>query len=156
MSTLKNAFLSLLLVLPLVSNATTITSFSSLSGTSLPSSDFYTGTSGSVVLTSAGDDFFVDVWTVDVGAGDQADFAYTESPFAPFRDISAFQVNDLGHGFTGLTEGVYDFIVSGVSTGINGGVYQVGTSVVPLPAAVWLFGTALFGVLGISKRKHQL
>lgn len=156
MSTLKGVFLSLLLALPLAGTAATITSFSSLAGTSVPDIDFYSGTGSSVVITSADDDFFVDVWTVDVGAGESATFDYKLSSFVPFKDISGFSVNDLGHGFTNLSEGVYNFIISGKSTGLNGGVYQVGTTVVPLPAAVWLFGTALFGVLGITKRKHQL
>lgn len=33
------------------------------------------------------------------------------------------------------------------------GVFTAQTSVVPIPAAVWLFGTALIGLVGFSKRR---
>jgi hypothetical protein len=35
------------------------------------------------------------------------------------------------------------------------GVYLVRTSVVPVPAAAWLFGSGLLGLIGISRRKKS-
>ena len=32
-------------------------------------------------------------------------------------------------------------------------VYSIQTSPVPIPASIWLFGTGLFGLLGVTKRK---
>ena len=37
------------------------------------------------------------------------------------------------------------------SSDING---DVGASVVPVPAAVWLFGSGLIGLLGVARRKR--
>jgi hypothetical protein len=45
---------------------------------------------------------------------------------------------------------VTDFITSdsGVTSGFFGG-----STVVPVPAAVWLFGSGLLGLIGIARRK---
>ena len=43
------------------------------------------------------------------------------------------------------------------SDDIGGGVslFQVRTSVVPVPAAIWLFGTALIGLVGFGRRSKS-
>lgn len=46
--------------------------------------------------------------------------------------------------------------VSGVTSGTQGGLYQFSyamTSPVPVPAAVWLFGSGLLGLMAIARRK---
>ena len=45
--------------------------------------------------------------------------------------------------------------VSGVTSGTNGGLYQFSyaMSPVPLPAAAWLFGSGLLGLVGIARRR---
>lgn len=60
---------------------------------------------------------------------------------------------------SGLTDGLYKVIVSGrTSTGTAGNnttsfTYSVPS--VPVPAAVWLFGSALMGLVGVSRRKAK-
>ena len=42
---------------------------------------------------------------------------------------------------------------NGVGSGINVVGYELNISAVPVPGAVWLFGSALMGFLGLQKRK---
>jgi len=60
------------------------------------------------------------------------------------------------------TPGTYDFLVTGTAgTGFSsgqatiGGIYTVTTDFapVPVPAAIWFMGTALFGMLASARRK---
>lgn len=53
-----------------------------------------------------------------------------------------------------LANGFHQLIVSGnaLKTASYGGSLQV--SPVPVPAAVWLFGSALMGVIGVARRKQ--
>lgn len=60
-------------------------------------------------------------------------------------------------------------IVSGTTTSLSAGVHKLSlalnaingdhehitirASVVPVPAAIWLFGSALMGLVGVSRRK---
>lgn len=81
-------------------------------------------------------------------------------------------INDVGSVAPGTrpafsTKNGYDFVVNvssagklafGVSDGVfgdNGGAYQITVSQlkpVPLPAAMWLFGSALVGMFGFARR----
>ncbi len=56
-------------------------------------------------------------------------------------------------GTTGLASGNYYLKISGDAT--NGGRFhsQYATSAVPVPAAIWLFGSALVGLVSVSRRK---
>lgn len=54
-----------------------------------------------------------------------------------------FNANNI-HKFNGLLHGNYDNLTV---------VEWTATSTVPVPAAVWMFGTGLIGLLGVSKRK---
>ena len=60
-----------------------------------------------------------------------------------------------------LTAGSYSFDVTGTTTGLNGGTYTAGftnlsanASAVPVPGAIWLFGSALFGFASLNRRKQ--
>lgn len=57
--------------------------------------------------------------------------------------------------FFGATNGggISRIFISNSSGGIEVDHLQYGASVIPLPAAVWLFGTALIGLVGFGKRK---
>lgn len=60
--------------------------------------------------------------------------------------------------FNLLADTVYSFTVTGVPGGSLGrGVYggSVQVTAVPLPAAVWLFATALFGLFGFKRVKES-
>ncbi len=57
---------------------------------------------------------------------------------------------------SGLQAGqVYTMTVTGVADGIWGGQYTGELTVVPLPAAAWLFGTALVGLAGVARRRAR-
>ena len=77
-------------------------------------------------------------------------------------------VNWQGATFSGLNAGLYTYALSGMTAANwnnwnsfdanwNGTLVISGTSVgvsgVPVPAAVWLFGTALIGFIGLSRRR---
>lgn len=60
-----------------------------------------------------------------------------------------------GSGFTGaLTAGAYTFWIQ-ETAGTVDYTFDLQVSQVPLPAAVWLFGTALLGLIGIGRRKAR-
>jgi len=41
----------------------------------------------------------------------------------------------------------------GEKCGLTGSGFVTGTPAVPVPAAVWLFGSGLIGLIGIARRK---
>lgn len=53
-----------------------------------------------------------------------------------------------------IMSGTYTLNVSGQTSGAGGGVYSVGISAVPIPAAVILFGTGLIGLIAVARRKQ--
>lgn len=55
-----------------------------------------------------------------------------------------------------ILAGLYSLNVNGTTSGFVGGVYTVGVSAVPIPAAVILFATGLVGLLGLARRKHTI
>jgi len=52
-----------------------------------------------------------------------------------------------------LTSGVHTLYLNDISVKNASGQYQLKVSTVPVPAAVWLFGSALMGLVGVSRRK---
>ena len=52
--------------------------------------------------------------------------------------------------------GNYHAVVSGTTTGLSGGAYMISmtASPVPVPAAVWLLGSGLLGLVGVARRKN--
>lgn len=66
--------------------------------------------------------------------------------------IFALTINlaDAFPGFTGTFNGASLQIYGG---GYDSGLALVGTTAVPVPAAVWLFGSGLIGLVGIARRK---
>ncbi|MEQ1545192.1 hypothetical protein [Methyloglobulus sp.] len=51
----------------------------------------------------------------------------------------------------GTAEQFHSLVISGTSTGSYGGSIAVAQT--PIPAAIWLFGSALMGLTGVSRRK---
>jgi len=84
-------------------------------------------------------------------------------------DVSAFKIEFVlksGYAFTDQDAGADETIDSDAdpSTGISSNIYypcggckdydfDAGMYVVPVPAAVWLFGSGLLGLVGIARRK---
>ena len=52
-----------------------------------------------------------------------------------------------------LPSGLYDLVITGIATGLSGGVYSgtVAASAVPLPAAAWLLLSGLAGVGAMAR-----
>jgi hypothetical protein len=97
--------------------------------------------------------------------GDAPFFAYVTGPDAPGtldEHISYLTSNPgvIGRGSAAEIESVLSAVVIGVETAVTStsvttastASYSLGASVVPVPAAVWLFGSALAG-LGWLRRK---
>lgn len=66
----------------------------------------------------------------------------------------------VGPGFASMTlshlaSGWYTIFVSGADASMIGSPIKVSVSAVPIPAAVWLFGSSLIGLLGASRRKSD-
>jgi hypothetical protein len=85
--------------------------------------------------------------------------AASEFAFTALRDDSNAII---GYQSNELTAGSYEFDVSGKTAGLMGGNYAVqfsslptySVSSVPLPGAVWLFGSAILGFTGFNRRKQ--
>ncbi|MEW8337308.1 MAG: hypothetical protein AB2558_00835 [Candidatus Thiodiazotropha sp.] len=87
------------------------------------------------------------------------------STFGPILDVSSFTVTSGGftatfddltsHVFSlgNLVADTYTLTFNGTSNGFAGAVYDVTVSAVPVPAAVWLFGSALVGFATFSARR---
>lgn len=52
-----------------------------------------------------------------------------------------------------LASGWYTIFISGANGALTGSPINVSVSAVPVPGAVWLFGSALAGLIGASRRK---
>lgn len=61
--------------------------------------------------------------------------------------------------FSNLSAGSYYAVVSGSSAVPSGGAYTIQlyaeASPVPVPAAVWLLGSGLIGLVGVARRKEK-
>ncbi|MGD8630956.1 MAG: VPLPA-CTERM sorting domain-containing protein [Gammaproteobacteria bacterium] len=87
------------------------------------------------------------------------DYAGGADPFLEFQDGALVSINLL---FTSGTNGANaDFSSSGILFGsgsVLSGLWDVNsfnTTVVPVPAAVWLFGSGLIGLAGVARRKQN-
>ncbi len=95
------------------------------------------GASFSNLFNDGSNPIELDVFTFSVVAGEN---------FGIFAELSAGSFRGFADAFSTLTLGFEDDeFISAVNT--------PSMSVVPLPAAVWLFGTALLGMAGFSRRK---
>jgi hypothetical protein len=101
-----------------------------------------------------------DIWTFDVPTGNVGSITFSSSQIANFFSIANFSVAPTaGTGgslvFNNLS-GLNTFTVTGSTNGAFGGSYNVTTgalSAVPVPAAVWMMGTALVGLVSFGRRK---
>lgn len=108
---------------------------------------------------------FDDVWSFTLTDDLTTAISIDANDFAPAFEISDFLVvsDDITFVFdaadnaysssSALAAGEYTFSVSGLVTGDFGGSYNVLVGAVPVPAAVWLFGSALLGLAATGRRK---
>jgi hypothetical protein len=99
-----------------------------------------------------------DVITFTAGGDGIGDYTATNEAMAELnlagsdRFILAIYSDGAWSGDTGVTvrgTNSYDVNFS------NGSILQVDAAVVPVPAAVWLFGSGLLGLVGIARRKSR-
>lgn len=97
---------------------------------------------------------------------DMINGGFGESIFNGAHDVSSSNVFE--NGITGtvsegyaqlvfhdLQPGWYVIFTGGTNHASGGGLYDVTVSAVPVPAAVWLFGSGLLGLAGIARRKRS-
>ena len=114
---------------------------------------------------------FTDTWDLSVDAGTEVTLTFAPvnidlGPVIPggasvfFLHISDFKIDGSGGLVRSFLASVnpYSINVEGFSDGIAGGAYTVVSTVsaVPVPAAAWLFGSALIGLVSFSRRKIVL
>lgn len=119
---------------------------------------------------------FSDTYNFTIGALSDAAASATnhQLTWGPFQilDITNFNMSiynsantllsSSGSGvsvFSVVAADSYHAVVSGTSTGVSGGAYVVSMMAtpqpVPVPAAVWLLGSGLIGLVGVARRKEQ-
>ena len=67
--------------------------------------------------------------------------------------LSTDLLSAIGLSGTGFDYLAYTIDVNSLGQVVDAGVVNT-TSVVPLPAAAWLFGSAILGLLGVARRKN--
>ena len=91
--------------------------------------------------------------------------AATKYTLFGLSDLQALGTSAISlYGFTGnvatgaAPAGIQSYILGSVSLATNGllSIAGNGTAPVPLPAAVWLFGSGLMGLVGVSRRRKTV
>ena len=80
------------------------------------------------------------------------------SIFGPSGMISGPTAPEVSVTVHNLSAGSYHAQISGNATGAFGGSYSVAmvAAPVPVPTAIWLLGSGLIGLVGVSRRKKQI
>ncbi|MCU7875017.1 MAG: VPLPA-CTERM sorting domain-containing protein [Candidatus Thiodiazotropha sp. (ex Lucinoma borealis)] len=123
-------------------------------------------TSGDSFVASPYSGIFTDVWNFDVGSKNPLDINFSGSHEGMaaddllLTDTASGQSYHLGNTFSetlSLGLGSYVFTVSGFAlNALDPKVYSdysLKIQAVPLPAAAWLFGSALIGFVSFSRRR---
>ena len=74
---------------------------------------------------------------------------------SPYTDGLGWRTLTFGSEWTGIAELELGYSATAVES-TYGGYDNIVVTAVPVPAAIWLFGTALIGLAGFSKRNKQL
>ncbi len=102
------------------------------------------GISSQTLLSSTMDDF-----SYDYSNGNTLNFFEASGSSA----LSTNLLSAIGLSGTGFDYLAYSIDVNSLGQVVDAGVVNT-TSVVPLPAAAWLFGSAILGLLGVARRKN--
>ncbi|MCF6203065.1 MAG: VPLPA-CTERM sorting domain-containing protein [Methylococcaceae bacterium] len=175
---MKKIFISLVLslfVLPLTAQAASI----SIINDQTSGGGTVTNGSGVSAATANHNDIvsdFSDTWVVDVDpAGDvfslatsnffsdfNVEYSLDGVNFFSYNDVTEvagqFSIKDLSlQNITGFTLRIFGTLDGRfTSGGYNVSVEGADVSSVPVPAAAWLFGSALMGLVGFSRRKSSV
>ncbi len=112
---------------------------------------FFDAASGNSLSFSLGSQSFTQMDDVDYGAGGAPKLTFTDGSFTGFQYLAEF-------GSYGYFSSVGTLIDAGDDNFFNNYVggswvqYSLRTPV-PVPAALWLFGSGLLGLAGIARRK---
>jgi hypothetical protein len=114
------------------------------------------GSESSPVSGSGSSATFWEVTLSGLGAGGTANLDLSTVISGP---ISNFAAGFLGTNGIGLSDGVYTLAIlllpSTSSYTFEVALSNVAGGVVPVPAALWLFGSALLGLVGVTGRKSK-
>jgi len=120
-----------------------------------------TGIGDELIIFETPDAFSIQIGTLSLNASDDVDFG---SGFAPgvryfdgeFQEFEFFYEETIGSTTYGV--GLFEEFEIGEDNIDDPVVIHTGlinVSIVPLPAAVWLFGTGLIGLIGVARRKKS-
>ncbi len=107
------------------------------------------------------DSSFSDDWTLTVASGTQVMLSFSPVTNLMVPVFGTFNINDFQVDNTGTWSKLFltnsNINVTGVASGAGGFYNLVSTvstvSAVPVPAAVWMMGTALVGLVSFGRRK---
>ena len=131
---------------------------------------FNYGSGSSISITENNDSFDWDGWysfSIDVNAGDILDFRFTSataSALTPVDNYSDTNLQGLGIMTSTTTPDLvlayndnYQLIGPGMDADYDDMLVRAEfiPAAVPLPAAVWLFGSGLLGLIGMARRRKQ-
>ena len=121
--------------------------------------------SGSNTITEHNEGFKWDGWssfTINVAADELLDFSFTSATahaLTPVDNASGTSLEGLGIMTNGnMSELVLAYNDNALGTGdadYDDMLVRAEFSAVPVPAAVWLFGSGLLGLIGIARRRKQ-
>ncbi len=83
------------------------------------------------------------IWMLEDEKAYNASNIYIQAAIAMFGDLATAKAD---------SEGAYNVKVLNLTDVTNGALRQDQLVVVPIPSAVWLFGTALMGLVGVRRR----
>ena len=105
---------------------------------------------GSVADLSISNQTLLTGTIADFFASDQGELSFFQAGGSSV--LSTDLLGAIGLSGTGFEYLAYNIESNSLGQVINTGVVNT-TSVVPLPAAAWLFGSAILGLLGVARRK---
>ena len=120
---------------------------------------------GSSTITEHNESFDWDGWssfTINVAANEILDFSFTSATahaLTPVDNASGTSLEGLGIMTDGnMSELVLAYNDNALGTGdsdFDDMLVRAEFSAVPVPAAVWLFGSGLLGLIGMARRRKQ-
>ena len=98
---------------------------------------------------------FVGFWVTDFGDGGAGNLSFTSNAGDSFVIASSSLANgdELFFGMVNDTSSFTSFSLVKTSTDDGFGVDRIFLSQVPIPPALWLFGSGLLGLIGIARKK---
>jgi len=129
--------------------ATGVFDDSAQTGVGSESVSFGLGSGNSLNLV-VGSESFTQLDDVDYDTGNSPTFSFTDGSFTGFNFLATFGTFGSFSSVNLAFDAGDDNFNSNFASGTWG---NYSTTVVPVPAAVWLFGSGLIGLVGVARRK---